>query len=419
MKKKYLFALDSYCFIWKNRDNILLYNSLSGQGYVYDNVTVLSSFVDQLIQKENLYSVWLDSSILSDKAVSDFICSARENFCGDLLAEENLTGKPIVVIPEININEDVDRNLDNINSSAVFGSTILKNLTDLYLELGGQCQYDCKECSSTYKQIEWCHNTGSVMPIEVVEKIFAEVKFANVFDIYFTGGNVLEYPFWNKLTSLISSYTKNSRVNMTFCVNARNLQEKKYEDRIKELLEIKNIYLKIYIDPVDLSSELHNSILEIKDKTEFICKIIDEENIQLTTNFFDETSVNVKHLPYYTGTNLSFFEKYIFINKEDILCSHLSKKDIFSHQLVNANYFGKLLVKSDGEIYADVTGNPIGSYKEGIKKIVYKELRGGTFWRKTRDQVEPCKKCLYKLLCPPPSNYETAIGRQNLCHVKL
>lgn len=30
----------------------------------------------------------------------------------------------------------------------------------------------------------------------------------------------------------------------------------------------------------------------------------------------------------------------------------------------------------------------------------------------------PCNACIYQWLCPSPSNYELAIGKPNLCHVK-
>jgi hypothetical protein len=30
----------------------------------------------------------------------------------------------------------------------------------------------------------------------------------------------------------------------------------------------------------------------------------------------------------------------------------------------------------------------------------------------------PCDDCVYQWLCPSPSDYEIAISRPNLCHVK-
>ncbi|MCL2413707.1 MAG: hypothetical protein FWC94_00425 [Bacteroidales bacterium] len=49
--------------------------------------------------------------------------------------------------------------------------------------------------------------------------------------------------------------------------------------------------------------------------------------------------------------------------------------------------------------------------------LLYKELDENTAWRKTRTE-KPCSECLYQYLCPPPSNYEFAIGKFNLCTAK-
>lgn len=38
-------------------------------------------------------------------------------------------------------------------------------------------------------------------------------------------------------------------------------------------------------------------------------------------------------------------------------------------------------------------------------------------WRKTRLQLSPCDKCIYCFICPPPSNYEIVVGKNNLCNL--
>ena len=61
--------------------------------------------------------------------------------------------------------------------------------------------------------------------------------------------------------------------------------------------------------------------------------------------------------------------------------------------------------------------------EEGVEKLVakkeavYKEIRSGNSWRLVRKKIKICQDCLYNQLCPPLSNYEYAIGKNNLCHV--
>lgn len=418
MNEEYLFLLDSYCFIWKNDEQILLYNTLSEQGFIYENVAGLSDFIEQLVQKENLYCISVTPTDLSNQAITDFIYSARENFCGDLLKKGDSVGKPIVILPEANINEDVNRNLDEISSSAVFGSTIMKNLTDVYLELGGICKYNCRDCHNIHKQIEWCYSIETVMSIEKVKEIFESIKYANVFDIHLMGGNLLDYPSWEELIRLISGYADHFKFKVNFHINGKHFRDIAYKSKIKELTEVDNIYLNIHIEAADLSPALSESLQEIKEKAEFLVKITDEEELMSVSEILNNQEIDSKILPYFTGNNFPFFEKYVFQEKEDILHSPLSKKDILARQAVNTNHFGKLYVKVNGEVYSHPCGEPVGHYPERIQKAVHRELKNGTFWRKTRDQVEPCKACLYRYLCPSPSNYEEVTGKFDFCHLQ-
>ena len=42
----------------------------------------------------------------------------------------------------------------------------------------------------------------------------------------------------------------------------------------------------------------------------------------------------------------------------------------------------------------------------------------GQNWQKIRAVESPCNDCIYNLLCPPLSGYESVIGKNNLCKFK-
>jgi pseudo-rSAM protein len=85
---------------------------------------------------------------------------------------------------------------------------------------------------------------------------------------------------------------------------------------------------------------------------------------------------------------------------------------------MNTNFFGALYIYPDGTVKANPNTASIGKLIDtDILQIAETELIKNSAWRKIRDQ-EPCCQCLYQFLCPSPSNYEFAIGRPNLCHVK-
>lgn len=122
----------------------------------------------------------------------------------------------------------------------------------------------------------------------------------------------------------------------------------------------------------------------------------------------------------FDGKNASFFSENVFYNEKDILSSLQKHKDFFAKETLNLSNQGKITIMNDGQIYANVNHDPIGNLNtDTLSKALYYELYNGKSWRKLRKNVMPCKSCLYNLLCPPLSNYEYVIGRNNLYHVEV
>jgi pseudo-rSAM protein len=114
----------------------------------------------------------------------------------------------------------------------------------------------------------------------------------------------------------------------------------------------------------------------------------------------------------------------VFIAKKNILESKPSTKDILSKGAVNQSLYGNITVLSNGDVHSNLNFDKIGNIKkETLHEIMYNQLKERkrsilykTWWR-TREHVKPCKYCHYNLLCPSISNYELAIGRNNLCRI--
>lgn len=116
--------------------------------------------------------------------------------------------------------------------------------------------------------------------------------------------------------------------------------------------------------------------------------------------------------------NLSFFENHIYLTSEDLLELNPSKKEIFIHQSINVSDFGQLNIIPNGTVYSNLSNKKIGNVnKESLNSMIADEICTGHSWLRIRDQ-KPCCDCIYQWLCPSPSNYELAIGKPNLCHVK-
>ena len=152
---------------------------------------------------------------------------------------------------------------------------------------------------------------------------------------------------------------------------------------------------------------------------EYVFNVSSLDDCQQSEQLIEQFQIEKYQInPVYTGDNIGFFEENVFLSKEDILSTSISIKDIFANQAVNFYDFGKINIIPNGDAYANINYPRLGNiYTHGIYEIVQKEVEEGKSWFRIRNQA-PCNDCVYQWLCPPPSNYEIAIGRPNLCHVK-
>jgi pseudo-rSAM protein len=146
--------------------------------------------------------------------------------------------------------------------------------------------------------------------------------------------------------------------------------------------------------------------------------ITNEKEYELAEALIEKYGLeNTEIKPVYVGGNLQFFLDNIYLTEEDLQSPKLSKREVFAHQALNTNDFGKLTVTAEGKVYANTSFHPIGTINDDIRKLVYEELTEGQSWLRIRD-MKPCSECVYQWLCPSPSDYELAIGKPNLCHVE-
>lgn len=211
------------------------------------------------------------------------------------------------------------------------------------------------------------------------------------------------------MDSFVDKHTSRISIHMLINDFLNNIQE------IKEREWPTNIQFNLLIDTVFDISYLQN----ISTPFSVTIFLFSEEEFMQFSSIFEMFSAvkNIRYIPLYNKSNLSFFESNVFMGKDDMDKIDLSKNEIFMRQAFNAEDFGKLTVMSDGNVYANVNALPLGTINDSPYSIVYKEFTNGKSWFKLREQT-PCSNCIYQWLCPSPSNYEIVIERPNLCHVK-
>ncbi|MDE6695001.1 MAG: hypothetical protein K2J57_04130, partial [Bacteroidales bacterium] len=113
----------------------------------------------------------------------------------------------------------------------------------------------------------------------------------------------------------------------------------------------------------------------------------------------------VKYVPLFNGSNFDFFYKEVFLTKDEITKSSLSKRMIFAHQVLNTHYFGKLIVLPNKNVYSNPNKEALGTIETPVLKLIATEFSKNYSWRSIRNS-EKCQECLYQGLCPSPTFYE-------------
>lgn len=296
------------------------------------------------------------------------------------------------------------------------GEHILSNLQDVTIYLNGTCRHDCLDCGEMFKQWPCCTKKESSLDFNSLKEFLYSIAYTRA-SVNITGGNPFEYPGLYELLEILGR-----NVSMqTFIVNYRNVP-----DQLDSLYVFTNDSFRLKIVVCDSYPMDSLVAMAVKLKQEAIHQLweigvtsVDEyDNAELLSEQLTRQEIPVAIKPYFNGKNLAFFEEYIFVRQEDLLVEELDRQEVFALQELNTNDFGKITVLSDGKIYANVNREPIGTISESIGTVLCRELESGTSWRFTRYCVEPCIQCRFRLVCPSPSNYELAMNRPNLCHVK-
>jgi pseudo-rSAM protein len=180
---------------------------------------------------------------------------------------------------------------------------------------------------------------------------------------------------------------------------------------------LQNISINVLFDchPYNLI-ELHEFTFHMK----LIFLVLSEVNYNQISEIINDIPDNYEAqiVPIFNGGNIDFFEKYVFTSQEDLNTIKITKREVFIHQTLNSNDFGKIFILPDGSVHTNVNFEPLGSINNSPYSIVFKEITEGNSWLRIRNQ-KPCTNCIYQWLCPSPNNYELAFGKPNLCHINL
>ena len=397
MNKEYL-HLTPDAFIWNKGQKGFLYNSASGNGFSFLAKNMLSNTIANLIALENLYCVEIKHEIKSDPTVKSFISNVKRFKAGKDIQIPSEHPKPVILPPLLNLQSDVERLKKE--SPEMAGENVLDYLHELSIHINS-----LNASIKTLSKLDF-NRLSSFLKTTLYSGLGQIHILASDFDAYTDSMpllDVLDKTHVKKSLHLSPEQVIKSSVLLDLFSSNQFCLTIKSDQRIND-----NTFHEI-VDLLHNNSINYNWTFNVANSEEYerVETLIEKHNLQQT---------EIK--PIYNGDNLQFFEDHIYLTEEDLQSPGLSKREVFAHQALNTNDFGKLTITADGKVYANSYFPALGTIDDDIRELVYNEMDKGTSWRRIRD-MKPCCDCVYQWLCPSPSNYELAIGKPNLCHVKL
>lgn len=376
----YWFKIEPYVHISIVNSNVLLYNTFDGSFIESKDIEIVKLLKETLL-KENCGVVLLTAERYNLDNIRKFIMELRAKYMGDIIDIELSKSKPVQIMPFTSL----------VNTQELFkkqnfptGKKILEYLSEISIYVD--------------------YNTN-IMDLNSFLKSLPNISTVNII------GNLKDVVNYKELLLVLDQFPSLKKITCNYS-NVISLQPE----------FVNNFSYSILINyPIDISKWNYSRRLLLNQSIPFECifEVTSMDNYSQINKFIEEFGIKKHQLkPVYTGDNIDFFKENVFLTKDDILSTPLSISDFFINQSMNIFDFGKIAIMSNGDIYANVNYPILGNiHTHSIYEIISKELEEGRSWLRIRNQA-PCNTCLYQWFCPSPSNYEIAIGRPNLCHVK-
>lgn len=293
----YWFTIEPYVFISIVNNSLLLYNTLDGKTIESDKADVIE-LLGEILKKENCGVALLKKEVYKHDDINAFVTELREKFMGDVIDVSLSKGKPVQLLPFFNLS-----NKHELYKKMNFSprKNILENLSEINIYV--DCKTDEANLISFFKSLP------DRLIINIVSDMNILVKYSELLSFFYR---------YSSSKNIICSY-----------------------DTILPLPSIfKNIFsYRVSVDfPIDIDkwNDSKQTLLNQALSFEYVFDVSTMEEYELIEQFVEEFSIEKYRInPIYTGSNLSFFEKNVFLTKDDILSTSMTvKKFSLTKQLI-------------------------------------------------------------------------------------
>ncbi|WP_304772590.1 hypothetical protein [Paramuribaculum intestinale] len=387
-------------FIWEAPEKCVVYNSIERKGSIIQLDDGLSDLICHLQNPDSLYSIVLHDSLFRTKQIETFLSYILDSNSGCIVDDSpdlKLSLKPI-----LRIQDDATYYKWQLRQGIT--EDAVNNLHSVILNVGSDYGDDLFAKQTLYP----VKNSGENIVFRDVLDFFNRARGSDFLsDISIVGncGGVMREDFLQQISTI---------TNLNFYLNYEYIRSN------PTILNTLSDYGKVTVlvrascSLDDMSWFLPDLV---KDISQIWILIESEKDYDVLCSFGSELLARniVSVIPLFNGCNINFMHKALDIDVGELLANGPDKRQIFINQALNVFDFGKLYIMPSGLVYANLCNAPIGSIKDNISKLIISEFSKGTSWLKTRGEGK-CRKCMFRFLCPSPSNYESLMNT-SFCNI--
>lgn len=387
------FYLEPYIHVNCQKEKVLLYNTFTNDFFISTNPELIKKLEEVKINRSAVLSL--------NQEVSDEVDILRKRFFGDYLP---VNSKIPFIVPGDLVKVVRDKDFINDPLQRAAENSISHNLItlDIYLD------QKKNEKDTLNNQCLLLHFPKENL---IKDKIFNLIKTLFIYknlstiNFYLSEINSLQY-----LEEVFKYIPSQISVNLHIrSFNMKNISQQLFD-------KLSNICLYLYPDELTILKK--NNVRNNMHKFFIKVFVTNEEDLE-KINITEINGVELEFFPYFNGTNLLFFKKYVFISRESLFEEKIKMHDIVRNSIVNTIDFGNLIVCADGSVFSNLFCKPLGNLLKSDFNIILKQAFSSphSTWFEVRKNQDNCCNCIYNALCPPMGNYEKIFGLDNLCNI--
>lgn len=378
----------SETFIWKEKERVLFYNSKNGQCLemgIEDRC--VSTVLEELLDPKKLYCVPIEESLIDNSSLKTLIEELEHHQMGRLLPSEKVA---VAMPPRFRVLHDLDR----MKKEGFAKFDLARYVQEITIFLGGKHAEN-----DLYKQAAYPMNSDDVLSVADVVRFLEKVDTNSLKKIQL----VISLSDSEYIQKILEALPPRISDRIELCFSLESLSDRALQEN----------NITVVLSPKEISRVASSENRVFPNRLfQYTFLVNNSETVSLAETLIERNGLQQYSFVPIWDHNKEFLKENVLLNRHEILSSRPDKRTVFIHQALNLNYWGKITVLPNGEVYSDTSSESIGSIDDSIAGLVQRELFQGKSWLRTRDKdaTRKCVSCLYKWLCPCISPIEDQSG---------